>query len=101
MIAERIARAVDGLDETAVHAKPEWAEFSIAANICHLRDIEAEGWNVRARRMAEEDDPFLPDVDGAKLQRALEQIRQPALKQVLLGELHHKILRQRRPVDRP
>src|SRR5438045_8729479 len=67
MIAERIARAVDGLGEAAMHAKPDWAEFSIAANICHLRDIEAEGWNIRARRMAEENDPFLRDVDGVKL----------------------------------
>jgi acetylornithine deacetylase/succinyl-diaminopimelate desuccinylase-like protein len=67
VIAETIARLVDGLGEEAMHAKPEWAEFSIAANICHIRDIEAEGYNVRARRLAEEDDPFMPDVDGAKL----------------------------------
>src|SRR5207244_12656757 len=66
-MTERIARLVDGLDDAAVHAKPEWAEFSIAANICHMRDIEAEGYNVRARRLAEEIDPFMPDVDGAKL----------------------------------
>jgi acetylornithine deacetylase/succinyl-diaminopimelate desuccinylase-like protein len=64
---ERIARLIDGLHDAAMHAKPEWAEFSIAANICHLRDIEAEGFNIRARRMREESDPFLPDVNGAKL----------------------------------
>jgi acetylornithine deacetylase/succinyl-diaminopimelate desuccinylase-like protein len=67
VIGETIERLVDGLGEEAMHAKPEWAEFSIAANICHVRDIEAEGYNVRARRLAEEDDPFMPDVDGAKL----------------------------------
>lgn len=60
-------RLIDGLSEEAMHARPDWAEFSIAAHICHLRDIEAEGFNVRARRLAEELDPFLPDVDGAKL----------------------------------
>ena len=67
MIGETIARLIDGVDDVAMHAKPEWAEFSIAANICHLRDIEAEGYNVRARRLAEEKDPVMPDVDGAKL----------------------------------
>jgi len=65
--AASIARLVDGLDEAAMHAKPDWAEFSIAGNICHVRDIEAEGYNVRARRMGEEREPSLPDVDGAKL----------------------------------
>jgi acetylornithine deacetylase/succinyl-diaminopimelate desuccinylase-like protein len=64
---ERIARLIETLDDAAMRAKPDWAEFSIAANICHLRDIEAEGFNVRARRMQSEPDPFLPDVDGAKL----------------------------------
>jgi len=64
---ERVARLIDGLDDASMHAKPAWAEFSIAAHICHLRDIEAEGFNVRARRMQTERDPFLPDVDGAKL----------------------------------
>ena len=70
MIAETpatIARLVEGLDDAAMHAKPEWAEFSIAANICHVRDIEAEGYNIRARRMSEEREPVLADVDGAKL----------------------------------
>jgi acetylornithine deacetylase/succinyl-diaminopimelate desuccinylase-like protein len=67
VIAETIARLVDGLGEEAMHAKPEWAELSIAANICHVRDIEAEGYNVRARRLAEERDPFMADVNGAKL----------------------------------
>ena len=67
MTPERVARLIDGLDDASMHAKPAWAEFSIAAHICHLRDIEAEGFNVRARRMQTERDPFLPDVDGAKL----------------------------------
>ena len=66
-MTDAIARLIDGLSDAAMHAKPDWAEFSIAANICHLRDIEAEGFNVRARRLAEEVDPFMPDVDGAKL----------------------------------
>lgn len=65
-----IERLIDGVDEAAMHARPDWAEFSIAANICHLRDIEAKGFNVRARRLAEESEPFLRDVDGAKLAAA-------------------------------
>lgn len=71
-----IESMIDGVDDAAMHAKPEWAEFSIAANVCHLRDIEVEGYNVRARRLAEERDPVLPDVDGAKLAAERDYDRQ-------------------------
>ena len=41
--------------------------FSVVENICHLRDIEVEGYTVRIDRMLNEEQPFLPDVDGGRL----------------------------------
>src|SRR5215212_970329 len=42
-------------------------EFSVVENVCHLRDIEADGYVVRIRRLLEEDEPLLDDIDGARL----------------------------------
>ncbi|MGH9908995.1 MAG: DinB family protein, partial [Pyrinomonadaceae bacterium] len=42
-------------------------EFSALENICHLRDIETEGYEVRIVRMLEESNPSLRDIDGSRL----------------------------------
>ena len=42
-------------------------QFSALENICHLRDIEVEGYAERIKRILEEKDPSLPDIDGARL----------------------------------
>ena len=42
-------------------------EFSALENICHLRDLEIEGYGERIVRILEEDNPFLADFDGARL----------------------------------
>lgn len=42
-------------------------EFSVLESICHLRDIELEGYTVRIRRLLEENNPQLEDIDGARL----------------------------------
>ncbi len=42
-------------------------EFSALENICHLRDIEIEGYTVRISRILAEAEPLLPDVDGGRL----------------------------------
>jgi hypothetical protein len=42
-------------------------EFSILESICHLRDIETEGYSVRIRRILNEDHPSLTDIDGTSL----------------------------------
>lgn len=49
--------------------KPAAEEFSVLELICHLRDIELEGYSARIRRLLDEDEPFLPDVDGTKVAR--------------------------------
>src|SRR5437764_1203189 len=47
--------------------KPADNEFSFLENVCHLRDIEQEGYTVRIDKLLNEDEPVLPDIDGAKL----------------------------------
>lgn len=47
--------------------KPSEKEFSVQENVCHLRDIEREGYTVRIDKLIGEDEPVLPDINGAKL----------------------------------
>jgi hypothetical protein len=42
-------------------------EFSALENVCHLRDIEAEGYAIRIDRILDETNPFLADIDGGRL----------------------------------
>jgi len=51
--------------------KPSLEEFSLLEYVCHLRDLELEGYRVRIERMLREDRPLLPDFDGAKAARYL------------------------------
>lgn len=43
--------------------------FSALGHVCHLRDIEADGYHVRVRRMLEEERPSLASIDGYELAR--------------------------------
>lgn len=47
--------------------RPKIGHFSILENICHLRDIEAEGYAIRVARILNEEMPLLPDINGTKL----------------------------------
>lgn len=62
-----LRRMVAGLGEDVLRSKRTEEEFSVAENICHLRDIEREGYSVRLRRLLDEEQPLLPDIDGARL----------------------------------
>ena len=42
-------------------------EFSALENICHLRDLEIEGYGKRIVRILKENNPSLADIDGARL----------------------------------
>jgi len=50
--------------------------FSLHQHVCHLRDIEIEGYRRRIERMLAEDAPSLADLDGAKLARERDYHRQ-------------------------
>lgn len=62
-----VAELVEGLSAQAIVMRSESGDFSVLENICHLRDIEVEGYTVRIQRLLSEDYPELPDIDGGKL----------------------------------
>ena len=56
-----------GLSQEELKRKPSDNEFSFQENVCHLRDIEKEGYTVRIEKLLNEHEPVLPDINGAKL----------------------------------
>lgn len=54
--------------EQATVPGPDGA-FSPLEQCWHLADLEREGFAVRIRRLLDEDDPSLPDFDGARIAR--------------------------------
>jgi hypothetical protein len=62
-----LATLLESFPADNVTFKPSPDEFSVLENICHLRDIEIEGYTVRIQRILSEDRPFLPDLDGTRL----------------------------------
>ena len=62
-----IVRLIEGLTPGELAWKPGPASFSLLENVCHLRDIEREGYLVRLRRLREERRPHLADFDGDRL----------------------------------
>ena len=62
-----LASLLEALPSANVTIKLAPDEFSVLENICHLRDIEIEGYTVRIQRILNEDRPFLPDLDGTRL----------------------------------
>jgi len=63
----QVAETVDGLPLNAITIRPDSGDFSLLENVCHLRDIEVEGYSVRIRRILSEDNPKLADINGGKL----------------------------------
>jgi len=63
----RLARLTDGLLLAELSLKNSEAEFSALENICHLRDLELQGYTPRIKRMLDEVDPVLADFDGARI----------------------------------
>jgi len=62
-----LAQLVQSFPPTNLTIKPAPDEFSVLENICHLRDIEIEGYTARIQRILNEDRPFLYDLDGTRL----------------------------------
>lgn len=85
---EELERRVAGLSDAQLRFKPAADVFSVIENVCHLRDIEVEGYACRLRLMLESDDPMLPDLDGsalAKVRRYHLQPFAPALETFLIA----------------
>ena len=62
-----IQRLIDDVSDEQLRRRRSEGEFSIVENVCHLRDIEMEGYARRINQILTEDRPFLSDVDGGRL----------------------------------
>jgi len=71
-----IRRLVSDVGESSLSERPRGKTWSILEHICHLRDIEQEGYSVRITRVLNEDQPFLNDLDGDKLALERDYINQ-------------------------
>jgi len=79
---DNLKSRLDSLSDEQLRFKPDGGYFSILENICHLQDIEIEGYGVRLQRLLTEQHPRLPDLNGGQLaleRRYNEQKLQPAL----------------------
>lgn len=63
----KLATFADGLSFAELRLQNSEAEFSALENICHLRDLELQGYTPRIRRILVEVDPVLADFDGARV----------------------------------
>src|SRR5215471_16859457 len=62
-----VAARIIALSDAHHHWKHSPDEFSALENICHLRDLEVEGYMTRIARMLDEEHPSLPDFDGTRV----------------------------------
>ena len=63
----RVRNRVEQVHEGVLRWKKSPAEFSMLENVCHLRDIEQEGYTARIQKLLRETKPALPDINGAQL----------------------------------
>lgn len=64
------------LPPEALTWKPAAREFSVLEHLCHLRDLEREGYAVRIKKLLAEIDPVLSDFDGDKIAAERDYNRQ-------------------------
>ena len=64
---EIIARQIAPLSGEELRRRNPEGDFSALENVCHLRDLEVEGYAVRINRILNEQEPFLPDFDGGRI----------------------------------
>ena len=65
----KLKEIVAALPQAAWRSKPTVGGFSLLEHVCHLRDIDGDGYRVRLERMLTEERPSLPDLDGDALAR--------------------------------
>jgi hypothetical protein len=66
----RVARLVQSCADDRLVQRPAGGGFSIVEQLCHLRDLEREGFAVRIQRIVDEDMPELEEIDGTSLAEA-------------------------------
>ena len=75
---ELINDMLSRVPQSSWNTRPLAGEWSFAENMCHLRDLEREGYGVRIVRILEEEMPFLPDFDGAAIAKERNYAEQDA-----------------------
>ena len=63
----QLAKSTSGLSNAELRFQNSPDQFSVLENICHLRDLELQGYTPRVRRILAEPDPALADFDGARV----------------------------------
>jgi hypothetical protein len=63
----KLATLTAGLLLAELCVKPSEDEFSALENLCHLRDLELQGYTPRIRRILDETNPVLADFNGARV----------------------------------
>jgi hypothetical protein len=63
----RLARLTEGLLVRELCLKNSEDEFSALEHLCHLRDLELQGYTPRIKLLLDESDPALADFDGARV----------------------------------
>ena len=103
LLPDALAQRTQGLDEARLRFKPDSNVFSVLESVCHLRDIEIEGYARRLELLLEEDSPLLPDLDGTALcgaRRYNQQVFATALQDfVAARQTNLQTLRRLAPVD--
>ncbi|HWP43860.1 MAG TPA: DinB family protein [Blastocatellia bacterium] len=64
------------MDEETLRWRPIPHKWSIKEIMCHLRDMERLAYLARYRRMLEEENPFLPNIDQDRLAYESDYINQ-------------------------
>jgi len=63
----KIQSLLNNASDERLHRRGAEGEFSCVESVCHLRDIEVEGYATRIKRILVEDEPRLLDIDGGRL----------------------------------
>ncbi len=74
----RVASLLADVSADAMKIRSADGELALVEHLCHLRDIEEEGYAVRIARLLSEHEPFLRDLDGDALARERRYIDQSA-----------------------
>src|SRR5437868_2279325 len=64
---EVIRRLREGFEDEELRARADDGSFSLVEQVCHLRDIEREGYGARIEKILSEELPPLADIKGGAL----------------------------------
>ena len=72
----KLRQLTDGLSHADLRASDSDGQFSAVENLCHLRDLEVQGYMPRIKRILDEANPALADFDGARVAALSDYNRQ-------------------------